>query len=67
MQRFNLRSTHRLAVAGLGGLGHMAVKYGKAWGCHVTVLSRGDAKKEDALSKLGADAYVLSEDSHVHV
>ena len=45
----------------------MAVKYGKAWGCHVTVLSRGDAKKEDALSKLGADAYVLSEDSHVHV
>jgi uncharacterized zinc-type alcohol dehydrogenase-like protein len=57
MQHFGLRPNDTLAVAGLGGLGHMAVKFGKAFGCHVTVLSRGEAKREDAI-KLGADAYL---------
>lgn len=36
----------QIGVEGLGGLGHMAVKFGKAFGCHVTVLSRSH-KKED--------------------
>jgi len=63
MLRFGLKSTHRLAVAGLGGLGHMAVKYGKAFGCHVTVLSRGVGKKDDALKALGADAFVDTTDA----
>lgn len=54
---FNLRANHRLAVAGLGGLGHMAVKLGKAFGAHVTVLSRGESKREDSF-RLGADAYI---------
>ncbi len=44
---------HRLAVVGLGGLGHMAVKLGAAMGARVTVLSRSEAKREDAL-RLGA-------------
>ena len=55
---FGLRPHHRYAVAGLGGLGHMAVKFGVAFGAHVTVLSRGQGKKESALRDLGAHAYV---------
>jgi uncharacterized zinc-type alcohol dehydrogenase-like protein len=53
-----LRAGDKLAVAGLGGLGHMAVKFGKAMGAEVTVLSRGNGKREDALRSLGADHFV---------
>jgi uncharacterized zinc-type alcohol dehydrogenase-like protein len=56
--KFGLRPFHRLAVAGLGGLGHMAVKFGVAFGAHTTVLSRGQRKRDSALKELGADAYV---------
>lgn len=49
-----------LGVIGLGGLGHMAVKFGKAFGLHVTVLSTSLSKKDDALNKLKADRFVLS-------
>lgn len=59
--RFGLRPNHKLAVAGLGGLGHMAVKFGKAFGAHVTVLSRSESKREAAL-ELGADAFVITTD-----
>ncbi|GKS60250.1 NADP-dependent alcohol dehydrogenase [Nitrospira sp.] len=47
---------HRLAVVGLGGLGHMAVKLGAALGAQVTVLSRSDRKRPDAL-RLGASDF----------
>ena len=40
----------KVAVAGLGGLGSMAVKFAVAFGCHVTVISRGTAKKAEAIS-----------------
>lgn len=52
----------KVAVAGLGGLGSMAVKFAKAFGCHVTVLSRGTAKKDEAISRLHADDFVDSTD-----
>jgi uncharacterized zinc-type alcohol dehydrogenase-like protein len=52
----------KLAVAGLGGLGSMAVKFGLALGAHVTVLSRGTAKKEEAINRLGAHDYIDSTD-----
>ena len=51
-----------LAVIGLGGLGHMAVKFGKAFGLKVTVFSSSISKKEEALSLLGADKFVVSSD-----
>jgi len=60
MVHYGLQPTMKLAVAGLGGLGHMAVKIGVAWGCHVTVISRGTSKREEAMSKLGAHAYLDS-------
>lgn len=51
-----------LGVIGLGGLGHMAVKFGKAFGLKVTVFSTSISKKEEALKELGADNFVVSSD-----
>ncbi|XP_056173612.1 probable cinnamyl alcohol dehydrogenase 1 [Syzygium oleosum] len=51
-----------LGVIGLGGLGHMAVKFGKAFGLKVTVFSTSISKKEEALNLLGADHFVVSSD-----
>ncbi|KAL5551193.1 hypothetical protein UlMin_001369 [Ulmus minor] len=51
-----------LGVIGLGGLGHMAVKFGKAFGLNVTVFSTSSSKKEEALTQLGADKFVISSD-----
>jgi D-arabinose 1-dehydrogenase-like Zn-dependent alcohol dehydrogenase len=53
----------RIGVIGLGGLGHMAVKIAKAMGAHVTVISTSIGKKEEALTKLGADAFLISKDA----
>ena len=50
---------HRLAVVGLGGLGHMAVKIGKALGADVTVLSHSEHKRADA-ERLGARDFVVT-------
>lgn len=47
-------------VIGLGGLGHLAVKFGKAFGLKVTVFSTSISKKEEALTLLGADNFVVS-------
>lgn len=49
----------RVAVVGLGGLGHMAIKFAKALGAEVTLFTRSTGKEEDA-RRLGADHIVLS-------
>lgn len=51
----------KVAVVGLGGLGHMAVKIAHAMGADVTVLSQSLKKQEDGL-RLGADAYFATSD-----
>jgi uncharacterized zinc-type alcohol dehydrogenase-like protein len=51
----------RVAVVGLGGLGHMAVKIAHAMGAEVTVLSQSLKKQEDGL-RLGADEYFATSD-----
>lgn len=51
----------KVAVVGLGGLGHMAVKLAHAMGAEVTVLSQSLKKQEDGL-KLGADHYYATSD-----
>lgn len=61
LRHWNAGPGTRVAVIGLGGLGHMAVKIAHAMGAEVTVLSRSLAKKDDALG-LGADHYVATED-----
>lgn len=52
----------RVAVIGMGGLGHMTVQIAHKMGAHVTVLSRTLAKKDEGLA-LGADEYVATEDA----
>ncbi|GAA4975851.1 NAD(P)-dependent alcohol dehydrogenase [Actinoplanes utahensis] len=56
LRRWNAGPGTRLAVVGLGGLGHLAVRIGHALGAEVTVLSRSYKKQEDAV-RLGADHY----------
>jgi alcohol dehydrogenase (NADP+) len=52
---------HKVAVLGLGGLGHMAVKFAVSFGAEVTMLS-GSASKEADAKKLGAHHFVLTSD-----
>lgn len=52
-----------LGVVGLGGLGHVAVKFAKAFGAKVTVISTSPNKKDEALSHLGADSFLISTDA----
>jgi uncharacterized zinc-type alcohol dehydrogenase-like protein len=52
----------KVGVVGLGGLGHMGVKFGRAFGAHVVVFTTSPGKQEDAL-RLGADEVVVSRDA----
>ncbi|KAK8321498.1 hypothetical protein V6Z11_A12G104000 [Gossypium hirsutum] len=51
-----------VVVVGLGGLGHVAVKFAKAMGSKVTVISTSPSKKKEALENLGADSFLFSRD-----
>ena len=54
--------TH-LGVVGLGGLGHVAVKFAKAFGAKATVISTSVSKRDEAINHLGADSFLVSCDS----
>jgi len=62
MRHWNVSKGHKVGVLGLGGLGHMAVKFGAAFGAEVTMLSSSPSKKEDA-HKLGAHKFILTRDA----
>ncbi|GMP42510.1 hypothetical protein CsSME_00012228 [Camellia sinensis var. sinensis] len=51
-----------VGVVGLGGLGHAAVKFAKAFGVEVTVISTSSGKKKEAIERLGADSFLDSRD-----
>jgi uncharacterized zinc-type alcohol dehydrogenase-like protein len=59
LRHWGVGKYHKLAVVGLGGLGHMAVKIGKALRTEVTVLSTSERKRKDA-EQLGAFAFDLT-------
>ncbi len=61
LQHWNAGADTRLAIIGLGGLGHMGVKLGAALGAEVTVLSQSLKKMEDGL-RLGASNYYATAD-----
>jgi uncharacterized zinc-type alcohol dehydrogenase-like protein len=61
LRHWKVGKGHKLAVLGLGGLGHMGVKFGVAFGAEVTVLSTSPKKEEDA-RKLGAHKFVVTSD-----
>lgn len=61
MKYFGLNEAGKhLGVVGLGGLGHVAVKFGKAFGMKVTVISTSPKKEKEAVEHLGADAFLVS-------
>lgn len=62
LHHFGVKPGDNIAVVGLGGLGHMAVKLGHAMGANVTVLSHSSGKREDAL-RLGADDFIATSDA----
>ena len=59
MRRWGVTRDKKVGVVGLGGLGHMGVKFAHALGAHVVVFTTSPHKKEDAL-RLGADEVVVS-------
>lgn len=59
MRHWGVAKGQKVGVVGLGGLGHMGVKFAHALGAHVVVFTTSPGKKEDAL-RLGADEVVIS-------
>ncbi|CAO2817630.1 unnamed protein product [Amaranthus hypochondriacus] len=52
----------KVGIIGLGGLGHVAVKFAKAFGHHVTIISTSPSKESEAREHLGADDFIVSTD-----
>ena len=61
LRHWEIGKGHKVGVLGLGGLGHMAVKFASAFGAEVTMLSTSPSKESDA-RKLGAHKFVLTTD-----
>jgi uncharacterized zinc-type alcohol dehydrogenase-like protein len=59
LRHFGIKPGMKVAVVGLGGLGHMGVKFAKALGAHVTVISTSLSKREDS-ARLGADDFIAT-------
>jgi uncharacterized zinc-type alcohol dehydrogenase-like protein len=59
MRHWGITNGKKVGIVGLGGLGHMGVKFAHALGAHVVVFTTSPNKKEDAL-RLGADEVVVS-------
>lgn len=62
LRHWKVGAGHKVGVIGLGGLGHMAVKFAVAFGAEVTVLSTSP-QKEAAAKKLGAHKFILTTDA----
>ena len=58
---FDINSSHKVGIIGIGGLGHLAIQFCKALGCHVTAFT-SSSDKNDLLASLGADEIVSSTD-----
>ena len=61
LRHWGVKQGDRVGIVGLGGLGHMAVKFAHAFGAHVVLFTTSEKKREDAL-RLGADEVVISTD-----
>jgi alcohol dehydrogenase (NADP+) len=63
MHHWGVTKGKKVGVVGLGGLGHMGVKFAHALGAHTVVLTTSPSKKDDAL-RLGADEVIVSRDAN---
>ena len=64
MRHWGVTKGKKVGVVGLGGLGHMRVKFAHAFGAHAVVFTTSPGKKEDAF-RLGADEVVVSTSTHI--
>ena len=62
LRHWNIGKGHKVAVVGLGGLGHMGVKFAVSFGAEVTVLSTSKSKEQDALN-LGAHHFEITSEA----
>jgi alcohol dehydrogenase (NADP+) len=62
LRHWGVTNGKKVGIVGLGGLGHMGVKFAHAMGAHVVVFTTSPSKKEDAL-RLGADEVVISKNA----
>ncbi|HEY4254896.1 MAG TPA: NAD(P)-dependent alcohol dehydrogenase [Chlamydiales bacterium] len=65
LKRWNVQAGKSLAVIGIGGLGHVALQFGKALGCDVTAISSSPEKQKDAL-RFGANHFFTFEQMKEH-
>jgi uncharacterized zinc-type alcohol dehydrogenase-like protein len=63
MRHWGVTKGKKVGVVGLGGLGHMGVKFSHAFGAHTVVFTTSESKKEDAL-RLGADEVIISRNAN---
>ena len=54
--------TDRIGVVGIGGLGHLALKFARSWGCHVTAFTSRESKRAEA-EEFGAHEVVIGSDT----
>ncbi|WP_312314551.1 NAD(P)-dependent alcohol dehydrogenase [Empedobacter brevis] len=62
LRHWKVKAGDKVGVIGLGGLGHMGVKFAKAMGADVVMITTSESKGEDA-KKLGADEVLISKDA----
>jgi len=62
LRAFDVKPTDRVGVIGIGGLGHMALLFARAWGCEVTAFTSSPSKHEEA-RRLGAHHVVATRDA----
>ena len=62
LKHWNVKPGQTVGVAGLGGLGHMAVKLAKSMGAHVVVMTTSEKKRDEAI-RLGAERVIISKDT----
>jgi len=59
--QFDVKSSDKVAVIGIGGLGHLALQFLNAWGCEVTAFTSSESKQQEAI-ELGAHKTLNSRD-----
>lgn len=62
LRQWNVQKGDKVGVVGLGGLGHMGIKFAHALGAHVVMITTSPGKSEDA-ERLGADEILISKDA----
>jgi uncharacterized zinc-type alcohol dehydrogenase-like protein len=60
--RHGVKPTDHVGIVGIGGLGHLAIQFARAWGCEVTAMSSSSRKRDEALD-LGAHHFIATRES----